>query len=127
MSAGIERYARPVIIAGLGIVVWEVAVSFILCLGIGRLDLFKFPFDQWLQNAIWFDSMLWWPHTFTQWVHHPLGWFFIASVPTTAIAAGICWQLWQKKRGKAAEQPFGGMEWTSAKEQAEGGITRRRF
>ena len=38
---------------------WEATASAVLCWGIGRLDLFEFPYDQWLEAAPWWRTNWW--------------------------------------------------------------------
>ena len=80
---------------------WLAASSAILCAGLGKMDLYRFPFDQWLQAAPWFHRSGWWVET----------WIIVSAAIPTAVPAlcgcGLA-RHWWKSRGRRLIPPPGG-------------------
>jgi len=70
---------------------WIASSSAILCAGLGKSDLFVFPFDQWLEAAPWFHRSNWWVET----------WIIVsAAIPTAVLALcgyGLARHWWQSR------------------------------
>ena len=74
------RRLRILAIGVLTLACWVIAASFLLCLGMERLDLLTFPYDEWLDLASCWHCMLWWPHGADQYRTHPLPWFLLSGL-----------------------------------------------
>jgi len=79
---------------------WVVTASWLLCKGLGRVDLFVFPYDQWLQLAACWRCMAWTPHSLHV-LSHPLVVFLVSGlVPTVLLAMlGVMSLLLRRRRG----------------------------
>lgn len=77
---------------------WIVAASNIYCAGIGRVDLFVFPFTQWLQIAPDWRAN-WW---ITLWV------VVSAGIPTLAVLALLISFRWFWRSRRRLRRPLGG-------------------
>ena len=102
---------------------WIIAASFLLCFGMERLDLFTFPYDQWLDLAACWRRMLWWPHGTDDYRTHPLPWFMLSGLlPTIVLGAGI----WKWLRYRPSPSLYGDSQWAGSADLEAAGISRRR-
>ena len=117
------RTLRILAIGVLTLVCWIIAASFLLCFGMERLDLFTFPYDQWLGLASCWRCVLWWPHGADQYRTHPLPWFLLSGLlPTIALGTGI-WKWWQYRPSPTL---YGDSQWAGSADLEAAGIRRRR-
>jgi hypothetical protein len=94
--------------------VWLVGASNIYCMGIGRPDLFVFPFTQWLQVAPYW-RLNWW---MTLWV------IVAAAAPT--IVLGLAAIIMARRCMRPAPQVYGATKWASRGEMNGGNISTDR-
>ncbi len=107
-------------------IVWIMSTSFLMCLGRDHLELFIFPYGQWIEAALAWQSMLWLPKSWAAGVHHPLPWFFMAPLLPTAVAWGVV--RWLRPRAATqTEELYGGSEWGGDEDLSSGKMRARRF
>jgi hypothetical protein len=92
---------------------WIVGASDIYCNGIGRPDLFVFPWDQWLQVLPYWRAN-WWV-TF---------WVVVSAAMPTAIF-GLSRFLWLKRR-QSGGPVYGKTQWATPQEMASSNIVRKQ-
>lgn len=116
---------RRLLALGISVLVlccWVATASFLLCFGMERLDLFTFPYDQWLDLASCWRCMLWWPHGADEYRTHPLPWFLLSGLlPTIVLGIGI-WKWWQYRPSPTL---YGDSQWAGSADLEAAGITRR--
>jgi hypothetical protein len=111
------RNAAAALGGGLVVIVtpylWVAGASNIYCAGIGRLDLFVFPFTQWLIVAPYW-RMNWWV---TLWV------VVAAAAPTFVL--GLC-AFAAKRRFSNARLIYGKTDWATRSQMKAGNISTRK-
>lgn len=94
---------------------WSVAASAIYCAGTGRMELFVFPYTQWLQAAPWWRYSL----VVGLWV------FISAALPTLALL--LCAAVAFRRYRRLGRQPlYGDSTFAGAAEQRQGSIKQSR-
>jgi hypothetical protein len=117
------RKLRILAIGVLALAFWIIAASFLVCFGMERLDLFTFPYHQWLDLASCWRCMLWWPHGANEYRTHPLPWFLLSGLlPTIVLGMGI-WKWWQYRPSPTL---YGDSQWAGSADLEAAGISRRR-
>jgi hypothetical protein len=117
------RTLRILAIVVLALMSWISAASFLLCFGMERLDLFTFPYDQWLDLAACWRCMVWWPHGADEYRTHPLPWFLLSGLlPTVVLSAGV----WKWLRYRPSPSLYGDSQWAGSADLEAAGISRRR-
>lgn len=91
---------------------WLVVASAIYCAGIGRQDLFVWPFDQWLQVAPYWRSN-WW---ITLWL--------VVSAAAPTFVLSVCTVLLFRSYRRAGSL-YGKTAWATPKDMARGGLRIR--
>jgi hypothetical protein len=110
--SGAAKVIAPIIIAP---VAWMVAASAIYCAGVGKIDLFAFPYTQWLQAAPW------WRYSWSVGL-----WVYIsAALPTLVLL--ICTAGAVRYYRRPSRRPlYGDSQWASDAEMRAGGIKQIR-
>lgn len=106
---------RTILLASIPIAAgaWIAVASKIYCSGIGRPDLFAFPWDQWIQVLPYWRAN-WWV---TLWV------VVSAALPTLLFGSPI--YLWLRRR--ITSQPiYGRTRWATKREMTDSKIVQRR-
>ncbi|MGD0107119.1 MAG: hypothetical protein ABSC06_24240 [Rhodopila sp.] len=96
---------------------WEASASAVLCWGIGRLDLYQFPYTQWLEAAPWWRTN-WWL-TF---------WVVLSAVMATLIWAPVTFggARFLVRRQVQRQSLYGESGWADTKQMNAGGISNNR-
>ncbi|MGD0107268.1 MAG: hypothetical protein ABSC06_25000 [Rhodopila sp.] len=95
---------------------WEATASAVLCWGIGRLDLYQFPYTQWLETAPWW-RVNWWL-TF---------WVVLSAIIATLIWAPITFGGARfLVRRRVQQSLYGKTGWAESTDIQRGGLQLRR-
>ena len=82
---------------------WEATASAVLCWGIGRIDLYQFPYTQWLETAPWW-RFNWW---LTFWVVLSA---IIATLIWAPLTFGAARMGWRRRQRRLGSPPGGGFQ-----------------